>query len=155
MADTISANKSVVSVVATRASRIKDLAIKNGQLVFIQDNGKIAFDFNGNRVFYNQIEELNTEQDRIALASPSCGYYFVIDTAVLWYYDNRWIQITTPPKEILFFGVDVPSLGSANTLYVDSVNKKISVWDEEANKYVVVADKTETIDEDDISSLFD
>ena len=60
MADTIN-TKSVMSLVATSSSRIRDLIIKDGQLIFIQDLGRIAFDFKGQRVFYNQIVEIKVK----------------------------------------------------------------------------------------------
>ena len=146
------------SVIATTASRVKDLVIKNGQIIFIQDKGRIAFDFKDKRVFYNQITELNTEQERSSLSQPSNGYYFVIETASLWSYQDGWIQITQPPKEVVFIGVELPELGQAkpNMLYVNKAEKEISVWDEETNTYVVVADKDEvdTITTVDIDSLF-
>lgn len=163
MTDEIDAAKQILSVIATTSSRVKDLVIKNGQLIFIQDVGRVAFDFNGNRVFYNQIIELDTEYERSSLSSPSYGYYFVIETAVLWFYGDKWTQITTQPEEIVFIGTEIPSLGKQNTLYVDKTNKEISVWDKTTNGYVVVADKTDikdidisigTVTEDDIDLLF-
>ena len=163
MTDEADAAKQILSVIATTASRVKDLVIKDGQLVFVQDVGRIAFDFNGKRVFYNQIIELETEYERSSLLSPSSGYYFIIETAVLWFYDDKWTQITTQPEEIVFIGTEMPSLGKPSTLYVDKTNKEISVWDETTNGYIVVADKTdikdvdvsiETVTEDDINSLF-
>jgi hypothetical protein len=72
---------SVMQLVATSSSRIRELTIKDGQLIFIQDLGRIAFDFKGKRVFYNQIVELETEADRTELENPLDGYYFVIDSA--------------------------------------------------------------------------
>ena len=163
MADETDAAKQILSVIATTASRVKDLVIKNGQLIFVQDVGRIAFDFNGKRVFYNQIIELGTEHERSSLSSPSYGYYFIIETAVLWFYDDKWTQVTTQPEEIVFIGTEMPSLGKQNTLYVDKTNKEISVWDETTNGYIVVADKTDvtdvdvsigTVTQDDIDSLF-
>ena len=147
------------TVIATTSDRVKDLVIKNGQLVFIQDKGRIAFDFKGKRTFYNQITELNTEYERSSLESPSSGYYFVIESATLWSYQDEWIQITTPPEDIVFIGTELPSLGKEQTLYVDKDDKQISVWDEATNEYIVVADKSEeveidTVTEDDISALF-
>ena len=44
----------VMSLVATSSSKIRQLTIKNGQLIFIQDVGRIALDLNNKRVFYNQ-----------------------------------------------------------------------------------------------------
>ena len=56
--------KSILSVCATVGSKLSDLTIVDGQLVFVQDRHRIALDFNGKRVFYNQIEEIATEADR-------------------------------------------------------------------------------------------
>ena len=153
MADTTI--RTALSVCATTSSRLPDLAIKNGQLIFIQDKCRIAFDFGDNRKFYNQINELTTDSERIALENPIVGsYYFVIETAVLWTYQDRWVQLTTAPEEIVFIGVELPTLGSANKLYVDKTNKEISIWDNETNEYVMVSNATDTISKSDIDSLF-
>lgn len=154
MADTTS-TKSIMSLIATTSSRIRDLIIKDGQLIFIQDLGRIAFDFKGKRVFYNQIVELNTEAERLALDSPLDGYYFVIDEACLWFYRNGWIQITEKPKDIVFIGVELPELGQANKIYIDTDDREISVWDEETNSYIVVSNYTEEVTDADIEDLFD
>ena len=145
----------VMSLVATSSSRIRELTIKNGQLIFIQDKGRIAFDFNDKRVFYNQITELDTEYERTSLEEPSYGYYFIIETAVLWRYDNGWVQITNPPEEILFIGVELPELGQPNKLYVNKEEQEISIWDEDAGKYIVVSDYTNEVTSDEIEDLFD
>ena len=154
MADTNSA-RPIMSLVATTSSRIKDLVIKDGQLIFIRDLGRIAFDFKGTRVFYNQIVELNTEAERLALDSPLDGYYFVIDKACLWFYKDGWIQITEKPQEIVFIGTELPQLGQENKIYVDTDDKEISVWDEETDKYIVVSNYTREVSVEDIENLFD
>jgi len=157
MAD-ITATRSVMSLIATTSPRIRDLVIKDGQLIFLQDIGRIAFDFKGKRVFYNQIVELDTEAERLALASPLSGYYFVIDSAVLWFYKDGWVQITSKPEEIVFIGdeVDFPELGQEKTLYVSKTEggEHISVWDKDSNSYKVVADKTQTMTSDEVIALF-
>ena len=152
MADAI---KNIMSLVATSSSRIKDLVIKDGQLIFIQDLGRIAFDFKGKRVFYNQIVELDTEAERLNLDSPLNGYYFVIDSACLWVYNDGWTQITEKPKEILFIGVELPELGQANKIYIDTDDGEISVWDDETKKYIVVSNCTTEVTNADIEGLFD
>lgn len=145
----------VLSVCATVGSKLPDLVIKDGQLTFVRDKHRIAFDFGGKRTFYNQIEELATEQARISMLAPVSGlFYFVIETAVLWTYRNDWVQITTPPKEIVFFGTELPELGVSKTLYVDTAMKEISVWDDDTSSYVVVADKTNELTADDVNALF-
>ena len=148
--------KIILSVVATTASRLPDLSIKNGQLVFVKDTCKIALDYNDRRNFYNEIVVLQTDQERTSLLAPISGhFYFVIDTAVLWHYGQSWIQVTTSPEDIIYIGISLPKLGSANTLYVDTALNNVSVWDDDTQKYQVIADKTEAISDDDISKLFD
>ena len=152
MADTTT--KSVMSLVATSSSRIRDLVIKDGQLIFIQDLGRIAFDFKGKRVFYTQIVELETEADRLALEQPLDGYYFVIDSACLWFYKSGWIQITEKPQEIVQIGVELPQLGQQGKLYVDTDDREISVWDESTNEYLKVANYCGSISTEEIKNLF-
>lgn len=154
MSDTTT-TKNIMSLIATTSSRIKDLVIKEGQLIFIQDLGRIAFDFKGKRVFYNQIVELNTEAERLSLDSPLSGYYFVIDSACLWFYQDGWVQITEKPEEVVFIGVELPELGQAKTLYVDKDDREISIWDEETNQYIVVSNYTNEVSDSDIECLFD
>jgi hypothetical protein len=147
--------KSIMSLIATTSSRIRDLVIKDGQLIFIQDLGRIAFDFKGKRVFYNQIAELNTEAERLALESPLDGYYFVIDSACLWFYQDGWMQITEKPQEILFVGTELPQLGQQDKLYIDTDDREISVWDEATDTYITVSNYTAEVTDADILSLFD
>lgn len=146
--------KSVMSLVATTSSKIRDLVIKNGQLIFIQDLGRIAFDFKGKRVFYNQIVELDTEAERLTLDSPLSGYYFIIDTAVLWFYQNDWVQITEKPQEVIFIGVELPELGQANKIYVNKTEREVLIWDEEKNEYIAVANYCSTISSEEVLSYF-
>lgn len=155
MAD--STTKTVLSVCATVGSKLPDLPIKDGRLTFVHDKHKIALDYGGKRTFYNQIEELATDGARTSMLAPVTGlFYFVIETAVLWTYQDGWVQITTPPKEVVFFGTELPELGVSKTLYVDTSAKEISVWDENTKAYVVVADKTQAneMTADDIAALF-
>lgn len=85
----------VLSPIATVKSRLSDLAVQDGQLVFIQDKKEIAFDFGGNRKVYKQIEELATEAERTSLlASVTGSYYYVVDSGVLWTYQDGWVQLS-------------------------------------------------------------
>lgn len=154
MADNINTNP-ILSLYATTGEQVKNLPIKDGNLIFIQDKHRIALDFGNKRRFYNQIEEINTEAERQSLLAPISGmYYFVIDTATLWTYQSDWIQITSKPEEIVFIGATLPELGKEQTLYVNKVDKVISVWDEDVNAYVVVSDYTNEVTEQNIIDLF-
>lgn len=146
----------IMSLVATSSSRIRELPIKDGQLVFIQDLGRIAFDFKGNRVFYNQIVELETEAERATLDDPLDGYYFVIDSGCLWFYKDGWTQITEKPESVLCIDVELPQLGQAKegVLYVNKADKEISVFDSDLNNYVAVSNYTHEVTDEDIDKLF-
>lgn len=144
-----------LKVIATSSSRIKDLIIRDNQLIFIRDKGRIAFDSQGKRTFYNQIVELETEAERLALVNPSEGYYFVIGSACLWHYKNDWTPITEKPEEILFIGVELPELGQENKLYIDTDDKEISVWDDDTGEYITVANYTQEVSKEEIEDLFD
>lgn len=147
--------KNVLSVIGTVKSRLPDLSIKNGQLIFVQDGNTIALDFNGKRKFYNEIIQIDTEEQREEILAPIQGaFYFVINTAILWTYQSDWIQITTQPKDVVFIGVELPLLGSEKTLYVNSTNKNISIWNSIKQEYEIVADKTTEITREEITSLF-
>ena len=147
-------NKKYPVVIATTSSRIRQLPIKDGQLIFIQDLGRIALDFKSQRVFYNQIVELDTEADRQALENPLNGYYFIIENACLWNYKDGWVQITEKPQEVLFIGTELPELGQQGKIYVDTDDREISIWDEETDSYVTVSNFTEEASDSDIEKIF-
>ena len=156
MAET-TATKPILTLYATTGAQVKNLTIKDGNLIFVRDKHRIALDFNGKRTFYNQIEELNTEQERTSLLAPVSGmYYFVIESAVLWSYQNGWIQITKRPEDIIFIGTSLPELGNSKMLYVSSVdgNENISIWDENTGSYRIVANRIYEAADEDIENLF-
>ena len=147
----------VMSLVATNSSRIRELPLKNGQLVFIQDLGRIAFDYNDTRVFYNQIVELESEVDRLTLNEPLNGYYFVYGTGCLWFYKDGWTQITEKPANVVQIDVELPQLGQAKegVLYVNKTDREIAVFDSASNEYIVVSDYTNEVTTEDIEKMFD
>lgn len=147
--------RKVMRLIATSSNKIRSLPIKDGQLIFLQDLGRIAFDFKGQRVFYNQIVELETESERLALDNPLNGYYFVIGSGCLWFYKDGWTQITGRPESILFIDVELPELGQEDKLYVNKAERDISVWDEKTSQYIKVANYTMDATAKDIEDLFD
>ena len=143
-----------LKVIATSSSRIRDLIIRDNQLIFIRDLGRIAFDSKGKRVFYNQIVELETEAARLALVNPIGGYYFVLGSGILYHYKNGWTQITEKPESFLCIDVELPQLGQENKLYVNKAEQDISVWDDATGNYIKVANYTMDATEEDIANLF-
>lgn len=143
----------ILSVIGTVGSRLSDLTIKDAQLIFVKDKHKIALDLNGKRTFYNDITVLDTESQRQDMLAPVNGcFYFVVGTAVLWFYQDEWIQITTTPNQIIFIGTALPELGSENKLYVNTNERNISVWD--GKSYIKVGEAISTVQTEDIDALF-
>lgn len=103
----------ILSVGTTVESKLADIEVVDGQLLYVRDKQKIIFDFDGKRTVYSQIKELATDAARTSMLAPVTGlYYFVLETAVLWTYQDSWVQITTPPESI-------PSIeGLASETYV-------------------------------------
>lgn len=155
MADTTN-TRSVLKLVATTSSKIRNLTISDGQLVFLYDIGRIAFDYKGTRVFYNQIVELGSEAIRQSLEDPLDGYYFVLGSGRLWAYKNGWVPITEKPESVLYIGDEnlFPELGQEDKLYVNKVGQDISVWDDETNQYIKIANYTMDATLEDIENLF-
>lgn len=118
----------VLSPIATVKSKLSDLTVEDGQLIFIQDRKEIAFDFGGNRKVYKQIEELATEAERTSLLAPVTGrYYYVTDPPVLWrYQEDGWVQITTPPENL------------ENVVYMDTTDNENTTFTETSTSNVTV-----------------
>lgn len=141
----------VLSVRTTINSKLSDLPLEDGQLIFIRDKQSIALDFGGKRKLYKQIEELATEEIRTSMLTPVTGlYYFVIETGVLWTYRDGWVQITTPPIEISNIEQSAKDYSDslANVAAADATSKANKAFDDakayadEIGKYV-----TGTVDE--------
>lgn len=125
----------VLSVLTTVKSKLSDLAIKDGQLIFVRDKQEIVLDYGGNRKIYKQIENLATELDRTSILAPVTGlYYFVVETSVLWTYQDGWVQITTPPK-------DVSAAEKAAKDYADTLSKRVTGSVDEDGNYIITFDE--------------
>jgi hypothetical protein len=108
------AETTILSVTATNGSNLTNLPIKNGQITFIQDKHKLAFDLDDKRVVYSEIIDIATEAGRKSLLAPVSGcYYFVVETSTLWTYRNgAWVQVTMTPAAIMSY-IDETILGGA------------------------------------------
>ena len=150
--------KSILNlVVADQSSKLSDFAIGDKQIIFLQDKKKLALDYNGKRTFYNQIEILQTDNERVSLEDPIYGsFYFVIGTGSLWFYEVKWSPITSSPKEIIFIGDVLPEIGIENTIYINKEedNEYVAIWDNENKRYRTIAKNHDVISEEDIASLF-
>jgi hypothetical protein len=115
----------ILSVCTTVGSKLSGLPVKDAQLTFVRDKRKVVLDFDGVRTTYEQIQELATDGARTSMLAPVTGlYYFVLETSVLWIYQDGWVQITTPPDTVAtkFTTDDTLTLGDDGVLKVNTTN---------------------------------
>lgn len=126
----------VLSVYTTVNSKLPSLEVKDGQLIFVKDKQLVALDFGGKRTFYNQIEELATEEARTSLLAPVTGrYYYVMDPPTLWrYQESGWVQITSPPE-------DLSAVEQAAKDYADTLSKRVVGSVDEDGNYIIMFDE--------------
>ena len=92
--------KTILKAYSTVESKLPTLPLEDGQLIFVYDKKKIILDNRGVRTVYEQIQTIETEEQRNDLLAPIDSFYFVIETSILWRYTNgHWNQITTSPQE--------------------------------------------------------
>ena len=108
---------SVIRYYAVSKNKLDQLAVADGQLIYVYDAREIYLDVNGERTSYSQIMVLFDEEHRKGL-KPVTGFYFVSSTNILWRYDNQWIQLTTSPREVVVFSNELPQQGVEETLYI-------------------------------------
>ena len=90
-------------IISTSSNKVEQLPKKYGQLILVKDTHEIYFD-NGdnNRILYQQITILDTDDQRTSLTSPEKGLYFIKETFSFWYYDTSWSPITNSSTDQIF-----------------------------------------------------
>ena len=121
----------IIKTIYTVESKLNQLGVEDGQLIFVSDTNKICLDFKGVRNAYQQITTLNTDNDRTNMLAPVDTFYFVKETSVLWrYIDNNWVQVTTKPATTVYYANSVEEFQTpCNDTSVYMVNDKIYRWD--------------------------
>lgn len=134
--------RSILKAVSTVDSKLSNLPIEDGQLIFVYDKKKIVLDNHGIRTIYEQIQTIENEDQRKELLAPIDSFYFVIETSILWRYANgQWIQITSQPAEKVIVKdsyLKFPPIGSSNQIYIDTTENATYRWDDKSLKYYCV-----------------
>lgn len=133
----------IVKCYATVESKLSQLPVSDGNLIFVRDTGRICLDILGTRQTYVDIRVLSQDTDRTLMLAPVEGFYYVEDTDVLWRYKGGWKQITPDTVDPLFFGDpdDFPPQGKSKTLYIS--DEGIYRWDDISQTYILTASNTE------------
>lgn len=74
-------------------SELKILPVKMGQLICTKDTHSIYIDVsNSERKSLNQISVI-TEAEKIDMAAPVSGFYYIIDENSLYFFNSDWLLI--------------------------------------------------------------
>lgn len=134
----------ILTVYTTVSERINDLPIVDGQLIFLSDLKLIYLDLNGQRLSYNVIQSLDTDEQREQLPHPIEGYYFVENTGIMWRYKDKWTQITDGDAPHYIYNnseSNFPTLGKDGLLY--ATDDAVYRWDKYTQSYQCISNKTE------------
>ena len=104
----------------TNSTILNSIPIQKGQLIFVQDTRQIYLDSDTERIENGQIIVLVNEVQRLPI-QPLSAFYFVLETNILWRYNNGWVQLTSAPKESVVFlnnKAELPATGQDNLLYI-------------------------------------
>ena len=130
----------------TTASKLPELEIANGQIIFTSDTHTVYLDMKGHRYSYSTITVFEFDAERLNWLAPVEGFYFVIESGVLWRYNvgkySGWVQITpSNPEPVQFYdSVEIlPPEGVENTLYC--TNNAIYNW--QGQSYHMIANKSQ------------
>lgn len=128
--------KPIIDVISTTNSKLSNLPIKDGQLIFVHDSKKIALDYKNVRTVYEQIQVLEKESNRTELIAPINSFYFVAETSILWKYHNgQWIQLTNcvtpPPEKYQYSDAIINTMSGESPLVIpdsaERVNKRLEL----------------------------
>ena len=82
---------------STTASKLSELPIVDGQLIFVKDTHSILLDNDSKRIKYEQIIILQEDTERTSILAPITNiFYFVEETNCLWKYKDGWVLIYSP-----------------------------------------------------------
>jgi len=123
----------------TSAEKVSDINISKGNLIFVEDEHTIYLDNDNERVAYQQIMYLQTDEQRVDMTSRLVtGFYFVLSTNILWRLDRdkHWIQITETPEQLIVYGTlaTFPRPGKLGVIY--ETDTKLYHWSPDDNTYV-------------------
>lgn len=114
------ADSPILKAYTTTAAKLSSLPLRDGNLIFVRDLKRIYLDSAGQRIEYSTIHTLDKESDRTGILAPVQGYYYVLETNVMWMYNSTWVRITPENINPIYFGDrdSFPDEGQADRLYV-------------------------------------
>lgn len=130
-----------MKLVYTTSTKLNQIAITDGQIIFLSDENQICLDMKGKRLIYKAIKTFDTDVQRLNSTPIEKTFYFVFETNVMWQYINsQWHQITASDlTPILFYPKEenFPAIGKENRLYY--TNEGIYNWKNSDQEYNLIA----------------
>lgn len=132
------ADTTQIKYICTTLAKLNTIPVESGNLIFCEDKRCIYLDTATGRTAYEQIMCIPREDMRISMTrNLVSGFYFVLDTNVLWRLDDvTWIQVTNSPSETVIYGTlsSFPRPGVVGKIY--ATDKHLYHWDEDSQMYV-------------------
>ncbi len=124
------------------ASKLNDLPISNGQIIYAPDDNIICLDMRNQRFTYKTIRTFATDAERLAATSASVGFYYVEETNIIWRktLNGTWKQVTSSKMKSVVYGhteLDFPQIGEEGVLYYS--DRGIYRWDPQSEKYILIS----------------
>lgn len=111
-----------LSFVFTSSAKLSELSVKDGQMIYVGDKGKIYFDLKGERTAYHDIIELPSDAERLALTTPATNkIYLILDNLEMWRHNGTaWVKLSSEPQVVFYEAEEngFPTEGNTNKLYV-------------------------------------
>lgn len=133
------------TTVVTTSANFSDLPIVNGQVIYVKDTMQKYFDWDNNRLSFNEINNIQNSQKSAILqegASNVGKIYYVTDTGEMCTISSdgtEWITINSKPS-VVFVDVnllDFPETGRRDAIYVNGSH--LYRWDTEQSAYLEIA----------------
>lgn len=128
--------KPKIKFISTIATKLNDIPIISGQIIFCSDTRVIYLDTD-TRTTYQAIINVVDEETRQAIEAPLEGYYYVKLENTLWsYFDNQWTNITEASRSVDFIDEEFPEEGQEKIIYVK--NRELFQWNETNQDYEII-----------------
>ena len=125
---------SVLSLTEVSQSRLSDIPITNGQLIFCKDTGSFYKDDATTRIKMSSDLVICSE---LPLAPLGNKIYLLLPNT-LYYFNGEWFELNESPivtKDTIY---SFPTIGDTYHIYIATKTNRTYRWDDENTKYYCV-----------------
>ncbi len=132
---------SFLSLTEISQSRLSDIPITNGQLIFCKDTGNFYKDDTATR---NKMSSDLVVCSELPLA-PLANKLYLLLPNTLCFFNGEWVELNESPvitKDTIY---SFPTVGDTYHIYIASKTNKTYRWDDENTKYYCIGSNYEEI----------